>query len=163
MRGVWLFILILLTSVLGLDQASACNELNTCQHINWCAYIQLDHTNDADREKLLTALQHDDPVGEEIYTHNCQKHYGFESNWTTDSAGCNSRPKQFIYIARNARDNHCAAYFGPPPPPPGRTYYCRINGQTYALGTVATGFGVCRGPTTVGAPCDCGGSPGQVQ
>ena len=138
-----------------------CVPLQACQHIVYCAYTQLDSTNDTDRTNLLDALRDDSGPRIKDHTDKCQTHYGHHDSYVADFAACSD--EQANQIGRSAKNTRCASFFQPPPPPPEKMYYCRINGKTYPLGSVALGFGICNGPSTVGAPCDCGGKPGQVQ
>jgi hypothetical protein len=138
-----------------------CDAVKACNDIVYCAYTQLDPTNNTDRTNLLSGLDRDNGKDIKDAVDKCQTHYGHHDSYKANLQGCD--PERAQLIGRDAKKTHCGALFQPPPPPPGQTYYCRINGKVYPLGSVALGFGICNGPSTVGAPCDCGGKPGQVQ
>jgi hypothetical protein len=154
------FIAALFALLVGPISAQACDMLKACNHINYCAYIQLDPTNESDRQNLLAALQRDDPPAIKDFTHKCQKHYGHEASWLSDGDDC---PNETINQAgRSAKNTHCGSLFTPPPPPAPPVVYCYTQGKYYEIGNLGpVGTGICR--DLGNGKCACGSSPGQIK
>lgn len=133
---------------------AGCDEKAVCDHIHYCAFENLNEDNRNDREHLAEALRVE--VWSEIkaWTHNCQKHYGKESEWAAASDSCT--PNHFIDIGRLAKAHKCPGNDQPPPQPsPGETKCgrCKVHGGAY---TCDHEF---RKP---GTSCECAGKSGFI-
>jgi hypothetical protein len=137
-----------------------CVPLNACQHIVYCAYIQLDSTNYTDRTNLLSGLERDNGSDIKDATDKCQTHYGHHDSYVADFQGCDA--EQANQIGRHAKKTHCASMFQPPPPPPGPVDYCETQGKYYELGKLGPpGYGICELEVDP-KYCHCGESYGQT-
>jgi hypothetical protein len=157
--------LILALTIVGTGQSHACQSNGeVCSDILWC--LKDGSVDPNDRQHLSDAVKGD--IWSEIgaWTEKCQssrRHGDSYENWNTAKAQCSDA--DWVNMGREAKKHldaghdKCAGDVS--------IAYCYTQGNYYKLGNVGPGGfgsgGVCEGPTTDGAPCHCGDSPGTVR
>jgi hypothetical protein len=104
--------------------AECASPNDVCQHIRYCAVVNLTAANAVDNGRLQAALARED--GNEIYsaTEACQRNVGDINAFKSQSAGCTSHDYQMVGMSLRAAGWTCGKR---------ARYFCNTQSQFFPL------------------------------